>query len=101
MHRNRRLLAVGKGENEPQFVIMKYSLKVDGGFKTMVGKGITLRRFKHKTAGMVHMKCDMAGGAVFGAMQLIADLQSPIKVTAIVPCAENSVDSKSSFCPAM
>jgi leucyl aminopeptidase len=28
-----------------------------------------------KTAGMVHMKCDMA--AVFGAMQLIADLQLP------------------------
>jgi leucyl aminopeptidase len=25
-----------------------------------------------KTAGMVHMKCDMAGGAaVFGAMQLL------------------------------
>jgi leucyl aminopeptidase len=33
-----------------------------------------------KTAGMVHMKCDMAGGAaVFGAMQLIADLQLPVK----------------------
>jgi leucyl aminopeptidase len=27
----------------------------------LVGKGITFdRRFKHKTAGMVHMKCDMA-----------------------------------------
>jgi leucyl aminopeptidase len=25
------------------------------------------------------MKCDMAGGAVFGAMQLIADLQLPVK----------------------
>jgi leucyl aminopeptidase len=28
-------------------------------------------------------------------MQLIADLQLPVKVTAIVPCAENSVDAKS------
>jgi leucyl aminopeptidase len=95
-------LAVGKGsENEPQFVIMQYSPKVEtAGLKHvgLVGKGITFDTggLNIKTAGMVHMKCDMAGGgAVFGAMQLIADLQLPIKVTAIVPCAENSVDSKS------
>jgi leucyl aminopeptidase len=80
---------------------MKYSPKVDTeGLKHvgLVGKGITFDTggLNIKTAGMVHMKCDMAGGgAVFGAMQLIADLQLPIKVTAIVPCAENSVDSKS------
>ncbi|MFA9189244.1 leucyl aminopeptidase family protein [Flavobacterium sp. FBOR7N2.3] len=95
-------VAVGKGsDNEAQFVIMNYSpketipnLKHVG----LVGKGITFDTggLNIKTAGMVHMKCDMAGGAaVFGAMQLIADLQLPIKVTAIVPCAENSVDSKS------
>jgi leucyl aminopeptidase len=42
------------------------------------------------------MKCDMAGAAaVLGAMQLIADLKLPVKVTAVVPCAENSVDNKS------
>jgi len=95
-------VAVGKGsDNEAQFVIMNYSpketipnLKHVG----LVGKGITFDTggLNIKTAGMVHMKCDMAGGAaVFGAMQLIADLQLPIKITAIVPCAENSVDSKS------
>lgn len=95
-------VAVGKGsDNEAQFVIMNYSpketvpnLKHVG----LVGKGITFDTggLNIKTAGMVHMKCDMAGGAaVFGAMKLIADLQLPIKVTAIVPCAENSVDSKS------
>jgi leucyl aminopeptidase len=28
-------------------------------------------------------------------MQLIADLKLPVKITAIVPCAENSVDAKS------
>lgn len=95
-------LAVGKGsENEPQFVIMKYSPKKEPAALKhvgLVGKGITFDTggLNIKTAGMVHMKCDMAGGAaVFGAMQLIADLQLPIKVTAIVPCAENSVDSKS------
>ena len=32
---------------------------------------------------------------VLGTMQLIADLKLPVKVTAIVPCCENSVDSKS------
>jgi leucyl aminopeptidase len=95
-------LAVGKGsENEPQFIIMNYTpseevkhIKHVG----LVGKGITFDTggLNIKTAGMVHMKCDMAGGAaVFGAMQLIADFQLPVKVTAIVPCAENSVDAKS------
>jgi leucyl aminopeptidase len=95
-------LAVGKGsENEPQFIIMNYTpvaevenMKHVG----LVGKGITFDTggLNIKTAGMVHMKCDMAGGgAVLGAMQLIADLQLPVKVTAIVPCAENSVGAKS------
>ncbi|WP_369765112.1 M17 family metallopeptidase [Flavobacterium sp. WC2429] len=98
-------LAVGKGsQNEPQFVIMSYTPKKNAEklkHVGLVGKGITFDTggLNIKTAGMVHMKCDMAGGAaVFGAMQLIADLQLPIQVTAIVPCAENSVDS-TSFLP--
>jgi leucyl aminopeptidase len=95
-------LSVGKGSNEePQFVIMDYSPEnVNAKTKHLglVGKGITFDTggLNIKTSGMIHMKCDMAGGAaVFGAMQLIADLKLPIKVTAIVPCAENSVDAKS------
>ena len=95
-------LSVGKGsENEPQFVIMNYIPK-NADAKTkhvgLVGKGITFDTggLNIKTSGMLHMKCDMAGGAaVFGAMQLISDLKLPVKVTAIVPCAENSVDAKS------
>ena len=95
-------LSVGKGsENEPQFVIMKY-VPDNANAKTkhvgLVGKGITFDTggLNIKTAGMVYMKCDMAGGAaVLGAMQLIADLKLPVKVTAIVACAENSVDAKS------
>ncbi|MCG9792752.1 leucyl aminopeptidase family protein [Flavobacterium algicola] len=96
-------LAVGQGsQHEPQFVIMSYEPK-DKSTTTLkhvglVGKGITFDTggLNIKTSGMLQMKCDMAGGAaVFGAMQLIADLQLPIKVTAIVPCAENAVDSKS------
>lgn len=95
-------LAVGKGsQNEPQFVIMNY-VPENYNDKTkhigLVGKGITFDTggLNIKTSAMEQMKCDMAGGAaVFGAMQLIADLKLPVKITAIVPCAENSVDAKS------
>jgi leucyl aminopeptidase len=97
-------LSVGKGsDEEPQFVIMNY-VPENTNAKTkhigLVGKGITFDTggLNIKTTGMLHMKCDMAGGAaVFGAMQLIADLKLAIKVTAIVPCAENSVDAKSFY----
>jgi leucyl aminopeptidase len=95
-------LCVGKGsENEPQFVIMNYvpdAVNSKTKHVGLVGKGITFDTggLNIKTSGMLHMKCDMAGGAaVFGAMQLIADLKLPVKVTAIVPCAENAVDAKS------
>ena len=94
-------VAVGKGsEKEPQFVIMNYVPKnAEKNLKHvgLVGKGITFDTggLNIKTAGMVHMKCDMAGGAaVFGVIHLIADLQLSVKVTAIVPCAENSVDNQ-------
>jgi leucyl aminopeptidase len=97
-------LSVGKGsDEEPQFVIMNY-VPENTNAKTkhigLVGKGITFDTggLNIKTTGMLHMKCDMAGGAaVFGAMQLIADLKLPVKVTAIVPCAENAVDAKSFY----
>lgn len=95
-------LAVGKGsENEPQFIIMNY-LPENTTAKTkhigVVGKGITFDTggLNIKVAGMYNMKCDMAGGAaVLGAMQLIADLKLPVKVTAIVPACESVVDAKS------
>ena len=95
-------VAVGKGsEKEPQFIIMDYIPETDIPkirHVGLVGKGITFDTggLNIKTAGMLHMKCDMAGGAsVLGTMQLVADLKLPIRVTAIVPCCENAVDSKS------
>ncbi len=101
-HNLNAFIAVGKGsQNEMQFVIMTYVPEVvDSKTKHigLVGKGITFDTggLNIKTAGMLHMKCDMAGGgAVFGAMQLIADLKLPVKATAIVPCCENAVDAKS------
>ncbi len=95
-------VSVGKGsDQELQFVIMNY-IPQNATSKTkhigFVGKGVTFDTggLNIKTSGMVHMKCDMAGGAaVFGAMQLISSLKLDVKVTAIVPCCENSVDSKS------
>jgi leucyl aminopeptidase len=45
---------------------------------------------------MVAMKTDMAGGAaVLAALELIARLGLPVRVTALVPCAENSVGAAS------
>ena len=92
-------LAVGQGsERESQFIIMDYQPKNAEKHIGLVGKGVTFDTggLNIKTAGMVHMKCDMAGGgAVLGAMQLIADLKLPHRVTAIVPACENSVDAKS------
>ena len=98
-------LSVAKGsKEEPQFVIMNYvpeNPNSETKHVGLVGKGITFDTggLNIKTAGMVHMKCDMAGGAaVLGAMQLISHLKLPVKVTAIVPFAENSVD-KNAFLP--
>ncbi len=92
-------LAVGQGSiHEPQFIIMEYQPENAKKHIGLVGKGITFDTggLNIKTAGMVHMKCDMAGGAaVLGSMQLIADLKLPYRVTAIVPACENSVDAKS------
>lgn len=92
-------LAVGQGsDREPQFIIMDYNPTKSQKHIGLVGKGITFDTggLNIKTAGMVHMKCDMAGGAaVLGSMQLIADLKLPYRVTAIVPACENSVDNKS------
>jgi leucyl aminopeptidase len=92
-------VSVGKGSaNESQFIVMDYHPKNASKHIGLVGKGITFDTggLNIKTAGMVHMKCDMAGGgAVLGAMQLIADLKLPYRVTAIVPACENSVDANS------
>ena len=88
-------LAVAKGSVvEPQFIIMDYKPANAKKHIGLVGKGITFDTggLNIKTAGMVHMKCDMAGAAaVLGTMQLVADLKLPYHITAIVPACENSV----------
>lgn len=90
-------LAVGQGSHrEPQFIVLKYRTKSAKKHIGLVGKGVTFDTggLNIKTQGMVHMKCDMGGAAaVLGAMQLIADLQLNVNVSAVVPCVENAIDS--------
>lgn len=91
-------LSVSQGsECEPQFIIMDYNPAGAKNHIGLVGKAVTFDTggLNIKVAGMIHMKCDMAGGAaVLGAMQLIADLKLPYRITAIVPACENVIDGK-------
>lgn len=98
-------LAVGQGsESEPKFIVMEYvpeTITEKTKHIGLVGKGITFDTggLNIKTAGMVFMKSDMAGGAaVLGTMRLVGDLKLPVKVTAIVPACENAI-GKSAFRP--
>lgn len=92
-------LSVAQGSHrEPQFIIMQYKPKKATKHLGLVGKGVTFDTggLNIKTQGMVHMKCDMGGAAtVLATMQLLASLNVPVRVTAIVPCVENSIDNQS------
>jgi leucyl aminopeptidase len=93
------ILAVGKGSaNEPRFIIMEYG-KTGGGVPTicLVGKGLTFDSgglsLKPPEA-MDTMKSDMGGSAaVFGAMQVVAELKLPLHVVGLVSSAENMPSS--------
>lgn len=90
-------LAVGRASDRaPQFIIMDYVPESAVKHIGLVGKGVTFDTggLNIKTQGMVHMKCDMGGAAsVLGAMQLAASLKVPYRLTAIVPCVENAINS--------
>lgn len=90
-------LSVGRGSSKPpRFIIVDYIPTVFRYHAGLVGKGITFDTggLNIKTQGMVHMKCDMGGGAaVLGALHLITTLELPVRVTAIVPACENAINS--------
>ena len=98
------LLAVGGGASRPPRLITA-SWRPRGAVThaVLVGKGITFDTGGisiKPTDSMVSMKTDMAGGAAaLGAVHAAAALRLPIRVTALVPTAENSV-SGSSYRPA-
>jgi len=92
-------LAVNQGSTkEPQFIIAEYRGAEQAPHLGLVGKGVTFDTggLNIKTSSMEEMKSDMAGAAtVLGAIQLIAQLQLPINVTAVVPCVENAIGNQS------
>lgn len=93
------ILAVGKGSvNPPRFIAMEYG-QAREGIPTicLVGKGLTFDSggLSLKPAeAMETMKSDMGGAAaVFGALQVIAELELPLHVVALVSAAENMPSS--------
>jgi leucyl aminopeptidase len=93
------ILAVGKGsEHEPRFIVMEYG-KAGKGTPTicLVGKGLTFDSggLSLKPAeAMETMKSDMGGAAaVFGAIQVVAELKLPVHVIGLVSAAENMPSS--------
>jgi leucyl aminopeptidase len=88
------IVAVGQGSaNPPRLVRLTYNPRGAKTHLALVGKGITYDSggLTIKTAaGMTTMKCDMAGAAaVVAATFAIAELELPIRVTALAPMAEN------------
>jgi len=79
--------------NPPRLVELRHDPADARGFVAFVGKGIVFDSggLSIKTAdSMETMKTDMSGAAaVFGAMQVIAELGLPVKVLGIAPLTEN------------
>jgi leucyl aminopeptidase len=95
------IIAVGKGsDSEPRFIVMEYGADLaDVPTVCVVGKGLTFDSggLNIKTAdGMESMKNDMGGSAaVFGTMQVAAELGLPIHLVGLVPSAENMPSGRS------
>lgn len=95
------LLSVSKGsDEEAKLIVLEHKpteLKSDDTI-ALVGKGLTFDAggISLKPALNMHeMKRDMSGGgAVFGAMQAIAEMNLPIHVVGIIPSSENLVNGK-------
>ncbi|MEV6832470.1 M17 family metallopeptidase [Amycolatopsis sp. NPDC051102] len=90
------VLAVGGGSaRPPRLIEMTYKPAGATRHLLLVGKGITFDTggLSIKPADGMHlMRTDMAGGAaVIAATRAIAALGLPVRVTALVPCAENHV----------
>jgi leucyl aminopeptidase len=91
------IVGVGKGSARPPRLIELSYTPADAGAGTphvvLVGKGITYDTgglsLKPREA-MVAMKTDMSGGAVvIGVLSALADVGCPVRVTGLVPAAEN------------
>ena len=89
------IIAVGQGSAYPPRLIELSYTPADPlpGHVVLVGKGITFDSgglSLKQTAGMVAMKTDMAaGGAVIATMSALQALGVRVRVTGLVPAAEN------------
>ncbi len=88
------ILAVGQGSaNPPRLVQLAYAPDGATAHLALVGKGITFDSgglSLKPPAGMITMKCDMAGSAaVLAAVQAIAALGVKLRITAYLAIAEN------------
>ena len=94
------VLAVGGGSaRPPRLIELAYRPSGASAHLLLVGKGITFDTggLSIKPADGMHlMRTDMAGGAaVIAAVRAIAQLALPVRVTALVPTAENHVSGSS------
>ncbi|MEJ2864890.1 leucyl aminopeptidase family protein [Actinomycetospora flava] len=90
------VLAVGGGSSRPpRFLELRWSPLGAGDHVVLVGKGITFDTGGisiKPNAGMADMRTDCAGGAaVVAALRSLARLGVPVRVTGLVPLAENHV----------
>ncbi len=90
------VLAVGGGSSRPpRFLEISWSPEDAQRHLVLVGKGITFDTGGisiKPNAGMADMRTDCSGGAaVVGALAAIATLELPVRVTGLVPLAENHV----------
>jgi len=96
------LLGVSQGSDAPPaLIVIRYVPETPSASDVhlgLVGKGVTFDTGGvsiKPAANMDEMKYDMAGAAaVLGAMQAIAALKPPVRVTAVVPAAENMVSAR-------
>jgi leucyl aminopeptidase len=94
------VLAVGGGSaSPPRLIELSYRPRGATTHLLFVGKGITFDTggLSIKPADGMHlMRTDMAGGAaVVSAVRAIASLRLPVRITALVPAAENHVSGSS------
>ena len=92
------VLAVGGGSaRPPRLLELSWQPPVADGEKhlVLIGKGITFDTggISIKSADGMHlMRTDMSGGAaVIAALLAVGQLSLPLRVTGLVPCAENHV----------
>jgi leucyl aminopeptidase len=88
------IIAVGKGSaRPPRLVELTWSPEGADRHVVLIGKGITFDTgglSLKPSDGMIAMKTDMAGGAaVLATMTALAALEIPVKVTGLIPLAEN------------